>query len=50
VADNEQQNPLKRLVQVSTKVEPHELKATVLSFMFVFVLMTAYFILRPVRD
>ena len=50
MADNEQQTPLKRLVQVSTKVEPHELKATALSFLFVFVLMTAYFILRPVRD
>jgi AAA family ATP:ADP antiporter len=33
-----------------TKVEPHELRATLLSFLFVFTLMTAYFILRPVRD
>ena len=33
-----------------TKVEPNELRATVFSFLFVFILMTAYFILRPVRD
>ena len=39
-----------RLVRAATKVEPHETTATLLSFLFVFVLMTAYFILRPVRD
>ncbi|MBT8067258.1 MAG: MFS transporter [Gammaproteobacteria bacterium] len=39
-----------RLVKAATKVEPHETTATLLSFLFVFVLMTAYFILRPVRD
>ena len=39
-----------RFVAAATKVEPHEIKATVLSFLFVFILMTAYFILRPVRD
>ena len=43
-------NPLARIVQVATKVEPNELNATLLSFLFVFLLMTAYFILRPVRD
>ena len=45
--------PLERLVQIvqtTTKVRPNELRATLLSFAFVFVLMTAYFILRPVRD
>ena len=41
---------LKRIVQLVAKVEPSELRATALSFMFVFVLMAAYFILRPVRD
>lgn len=40
----------KRVVRAATKVEPNELRATVLSFVFVFVLMSAYFILRPVRD
>lgn len=43
-------NPLTRIVKVATKVEANELGATLLSFMFVFVLMTAYFIMRPVRD
>jgi len=32
------------------KVEAHELRATLLSFTWVFVVMAAYFILRPVRD
>ncbi len=39
-----------KLLRGIFKVEPNELKATVLSFLFVFLLMTAYFILRPVRD
>ena len=43
-------NQLTRIVRAATRIEPHELQATVLSFAFVFVLMTAYFILRPVRD
>ncbi|NIA27491.1 MAG: MFS transporter [Desulfobulbaceae bacterium] len=43
-------NPLTRIVKTATKVEPNELTATLLSFFFVFILMTAYFIMRPVRD
>jgi AAA family ATP:ADP antiporter len=43
-------NPLTRIVRAATKVEPNELTATLLSFFFVFILMTAYFIMRPVRD
>jgi AAA family ATP:ADP antiporter len=39
-----------RAIRAATKVESHELQATLLSFLFVFLLMTAYFILRPVRD
>ncbi|NNE62198.1 MAG: MFS transporter [Woeseia sp.] len=31
-------------------MQPNELKATLFSFTFVFLLMAAYFILRPVRD
>lgn len=42
--------PISRIIKAATKVEPNELKATILSFLFVFTLMTAYFILRPVRD
>ena len=41
---------VRRAIRAATKVEPHELQATVLSFLFVFTLMAAYFILRPVRD
>ena len=41
---------MKGIIRATTKIEPNELKATVLSFLFVFTLMAAYFILRPVRD
>ena len=43
-------NPVSRFLRVAAKIEPNELKATLLSFTFVFTLMAAYFILRPVRD
>ncbi len=43
-------NPIVRLITASTKIERHELVAALASFLFVFVLMAAYFILRPVRD
>jgi len=46
----ESNNPLSRLIKATSKVEANELKATLLSFSFVFVIMMAYFILRPVRD
>jgi AAA family ATP:ADP antiporter len=42
--------PITRVVKALTKVEPNEIRATILSFLFVFILMVAYFILRPVRD
>ena len=42
--------PIARFVSAATKVEPHEFRATVLSFVFVFASMAGYFILRPVRD
>ncbi len=41
---------LGRAIKAATQIEPRELQATVLSFAFVFILMAAYFILRPVRD
>lgn len=44
------ESAISRLFKVATKIEPNEMTATLLSFSFVFVLMTAYFILRPVRD
>lgn len=42
--------PVARVVKAATQVEENELRATILSFVFVFTLMAAYFILRPVRD
>jgi AAA family ATP:ADP antiporter len=39
-----------RWVRSATKIEANELTAALLSFLFVFILMAAYFILRPVRD
>lgn len=43
-------NPLKKFLKVVAKIEPNEVKATVASFLFVVILMSAYYILRPVRD
>ena len=50
MATNGAHGPIERIIKAATKVEPNELKATILSFLFVFTLMAAYFILRPVRD
>lgn len=47
-ADNN--NVLARIVKKASNIEPNELKATFLSFGFVFILMAAWYILRPVRD
>ena len=43
-------NPIYKLLRILSNVEGHEIKAVVGSFLFVIVLMTAYYILRPVRD
>ena len=48
--DSARGNPFTRFFKAAAKIEPNELRATMLSFLFVFILMTAYFILRPVRD
>ena len=48
--NNKTNGPLSRIVKATTRVESHELRAVVLSFLFVFTLMTAYFIVRPLRD
>lgn len=50
MASNGDNGPITRIVKAATKIEPNELRATILSFLFVFTLMAAYFILRPVRD
>ena len=39
-----------RLVKAATMIEPNEIRTVVVSFSFVFILMAAYYILRPVRD
>lgn len=39
-----------RLVDNTTQVHPNELKATIISFAIIFILMASYFVLRPVRD
>jgi len=48
--NNKKSGPIERVLAAAMKVEAHEVRATVLSFLFVFTLMAAYFIIRPVRD
>jgi len=43
-------NPISRFLKSASKIEAGEVRATVASFLFVVVLMSAYYILRPVRD
>ena len=43
-------NALERLMKSASKVEPNELRSVVVAFAFVFTLMAAYYVLRPVRD
>jgi len=43
-------NPINKFLKTASKIEAREVKATVSSFLFVVVLMSAYYILRPVRD
>jgi AAA family ATP:ADP antiporter len=47
---NATHGPLAKTLKVIAKVEPPEIKAVVLSFIYFFFLMTSYFILRPLRD
>ena len=47
---NNKPNIFTRILKAASEVEPNELKATLASFAFVFVIMAAYYILRPVRD
>jgi AAA family ATP:ADP antiporter len=43
-------NPISGFLKAASKIEANEIRATVGSFIFVVVLMSAYYILRPVRD
>ena len=43
-------NLITSFFQTLSKIKEREIKAVIFSFLFVVVLMTAYYILRPVRD
>ena len=43
-------SPFQRLLNAASDIKPHEIRATLSSFLLVFLLMAAYYILRPVRD
>ena len=43
-------NRIAGIFRSATKIEPNEIRATFLSFAFIFLLMFAYNILKPVRD
>jgi AAA family ATP:ADP antiporter len=43
-------NPISKFLKRASKIEANEVKATLGSFLFVVILMSAYYILRPVRD
>ena len=42
--------PISRYFRAATKIEAGEVRATLLSFSFIFLLMLAYNMLKPVRD
>lgn len=46
----ESNNIFARIMKVASKMESNEIKTVFLSFSLVFLLMAAYYILRPVRD
>jgi len=39
-----------RFMKAASKIESHEIRSVIVSFLFVFTIMAAYYILRPVRD
>ena len=43
-------NFLNRIAKITTKIETHELRAVLLSFAFVFIILASYYILRSIRD
>ena len=44
------QSPLSRVLKAVARVEPDEARAVLVSFIYFFFLMFAYFVVRPVRD
>ena len=47
---DKQPNAIQRIVKSASMIEANELRTVSLSFLLVFILMAAYYILRPVRD
>ena len=43
-------NLFQRTLELASDIKPHEIRATLSGFLLVFLLMAAYYILRPVRD
>ena len=43
-------NIFARIMKTASKINPNELRTVLVSFLFVFTIMAAYYILRPVRD
>ena len=43
-------NLIERGLKIASDIKPHEIRITLSSFLLVFMLMAAYYILRPVRD
>ena len=43
-------DPISKFLKTASNIEAHEVRATLGSFLFVVILMSAYYILRPVRD
>ena len=50
MSDADRSNPVAQLVRAAAQVERNEVWATVLAFSMVFVLMTSYALLKPLRD
>ncbi len=48
--DAKASNPIQRFLNLASDIKPHEIRITFASFFLVFILMAAYYILRPVRD
>ncbi|MDH4073320.1 MAG: MFS transporter [Gammaproteobacteria bacterium] len=48
--ESEEGGPVARILRAVSRVEANEIRATVLSFLFVFLVMAAYYLLRPLRD
>ena len=43
-------NPLLKLLRVAVDVKPNELRALFLSFIYYFLILSSYYVIRPIRD